>query len=114
MKAYQILLVENEYEANAVEPEKGRWIEKIRCELGASDSTHPGKAQDPVFTTKLDGTHTLDFELPRYYLDPTTGENVLNELVELVGNKSKIICKIWKNAEDKRATDSEGQALKNY
>lgn len=106
MKAYQILLVENFYDKKENECES-KWAEKLVCELGASDSTHSGKALDPVFTTKLDGTHTLTFDLPRYYLDTDTGENVLNELADLVANKSKIIYREWKNEEDKQ-NDDEG------
>lgn len=104
MKAYQILLVENFYDKKESE---SKWAEKLVCELGASDSTHSGKALDPVFTTKLDGTHTLTFDLPRYCLDTDTGENVLNELADLVANKSKIIYREWKNEEDKQ-NDNEG------
>ena len=107
MKAYQILLVENFYDKKENECES-KWAEKLVCELGASDSTHSGKALDPVFTTKLDGTHTLTFDLPRYCLDTDTGENVLNELADLVANKSKIIYREWKNEEDKQNDDEGG------
>lgn len=73
------------------EPETVKvWDEKIVCEIGSSSSTFAGKAIDPVFTSRIDGTHELTFSLPRYYIDENTGEKVLNELVELISNKTKI------------------------
>ena len=101
MKAYQILLVEYIFSQD-------KWEERIICELGSSDSTHPGKVVNPIFTSKIDGTHTLSFDLPLKYLDENTGENVLNELTSFVVNKSKIILKLWKT-EEKRNED-----LKEY
>lgn len=87
MKNYQIILCENVY------IDKNTFLEREACEIGSSTSSFAGKAFDVVFYTKIDGTHELSFNLPRYYLDQKTGEMVLNELVEYVTNKNKIILK---------------------
>ena len=97
MKEYQILLVENDYSEDS-------WQDKIICELGSSDSIHSGKALDPVFTTKIDGTHLLTFDMPQYYLDTDTGEYITNELTNFIANKSKIILRRWK---DEKRLDSD-------
>lgn len=97
MKEYQILLVENDYSEDS-------WQDKIICELGSSDSIHSGKALDPVFTTKIDGTHLLTFDMPQYYLDTDTGEYITNELTNSIANKSKIILRRWK---DEKRLDSD-------
>lgn len=60
------------------------------CEIGSSSSNFPGKAKNPNFYTKIDGTHELSFSIPSQYLDESTGEIKENELVRFVTNKSKI------------------------
>ena len=74
-------------------PATQSFIDQVVCEIGSSDSASPQKAVEPIFYTKIDGTHELSFSLPRFYLDTETGEYKINELVELVTNKSKIILK---------------------
>ena len=74
-------------------PATQSFIDQIVCEIGSLDSASPQKAVEPIFYTKIDGTHELSFSLPRFYLDTETGEYKINELVELVTNKSKIILK---------------------
>ena len=93
MKEYQILLVENDYSEDS-------WQDKIICELGSSDSIHSGKALDPVFTTKIDGTHLLTFDMPQYYLDTDTGEYITNELTNFIANKSKLFLEDGKMKKD--------------
>jgi hypothetical protein len=68
-------------------------FEREVCEIGSSTSSFSGKAFNTVFYTKIDGTHELSFELPRYYLNEETGETVSNELIEFVTNKNKLILK---------------------
>lgn len=68
-------------------------FEREVCEIGSSTSSFSGKAFNTVFYTKIDGTHELSFELPRYYLNEETGETISNELVEFVTNKNKLILK---------------------
>ena len=60
------------------------------CEIGSSSSNFSGKAKNPNFYTKIDGTHELSFSIPSQYLDESTGEIKENELVRFVTNKSKI------------------------
>lgn len=60
------------------------------CEIGSSSSNFSGKAKNPNFYTKIDGTHELSFSIPSQYLDENTGEIKDNELVRFVTNKSKI------------------------
>lgn len=82
-KNYQILLCESFYK-------DGTFIEKPVCEVGSSTSTFSGQAFNIEFYTKIDGTHELTFNLPRYYYDEYTGERVKNGLVELIVNKSRL------------------------
>lgn len=82
-KNYQILLCESFYE-------DGTFIEKPVCEVGSSTSTFSGQAFNIEFYTKIDGTHELTFNLPRYYYDEYTGKRVKNGLVELIVNKSRL------------------------
>jgi hypothetical protein len=82
-KNYQILLCESFYENET-------FIEKPVCEVGSSTSTFSGQAYNVEFYTKIDGTHQLTFNLPRYYYDEYTGERVKNNLVELIVNKSRL------------------------
>lgn len=92
-KNYQILLCESFYE-------NGTFIEKPVCEVGSSTSTFSGQAFNVEFYTKIDGTHELTFNLPRYYFDEYTGERVKNGLVELIVNKSRLeLTKIKRDGE---------------
>lgn len=84
-KNYQILLCETYYDKD-----KKAFIDISSCELGSNNSLFRGQAYDIEFVTKIDGTHSLSFSLPRYYFDEEKGEQVLNELVEFVSNKTKI------------------------
>lgn len=84
-KNYQILLCEDFYDASTE-----TFIDKRVCEIASSKSSFSGQAYNIEFYTKIDGTHELSFELPRYYLDEETGKKVSNELVELLVNKCKL------------------------
>ena len=64
--------------------------DKVICEIGSSTSDFSGKAINPSFYTKIDGTHELTFSLPSHYLNEETGEIVSNDLVKYITNKSKI------------------------
>lgn len=93
MQNYEIFLCEDYWK---IEPdENGKSVKrpysKLICEIGSSLSNSLGKAIDPVFYTKIDGTHELSFSLPKYYHDEETGERVLNELTNLLVNKSKVL-----------------------
>jgi len=79
MVNYQILLCE-----------EFRDGEHVVCELGSSSSHFSGKATNPNFYTKIDGTHELSFSIPFKYLDENAGEIKENELIRFVTNKSKI------------------------
>lgn len=84
-KNYQILLCETYYDQD-----KKAFIDISSCELGSNSSLFRGQAYDIEFVTKIDGTHSLSFSLPRYYFDEEKGEQVLNELVDFISNKTKI------------------------
>ena len=84
-KNYQILLCETYYDKD-----KKAFIDISSCELGSNSSLFRGQAYDIEFVTKIDGTHSLSFSLPRYYFDEEKGEQVLNELVDFISNKTKI------------------------
>lgn len=49
-----------------------------------------GRATDIKFETKLNGTHTLTFQLPDRYFDSEKGEYVRNEFVDNLFNERKI------------------------
>lgn len=84
-KNYQILLCETYYDQD-----KKAFVDISSCELGSNSSLFRGQAYDIEFVTKIDGTHSLSFSLPRYYFDEEKGEQVLNELVDFISNKTKI------------------------
>lgn len=84
-KNYQILLCEDFYDTSTE-----TFIDKRVCEIASSKSSFSGQAYNIEFYTKIDGTHELSFELPRYYLNEETGKKVSNELVELLVNKCKL------------------------
>lgn len=84
-KNYQILLCETYHDKD-----KKAFIDISSCELGSNSSLFRGQAYDIEFVTKIDGTHSLSFSLPRYYFDEEKGEQVLNELVDFISNKTKI------------------------
>ena len=84
-KNYQILLCETYYDQD-----KKAFVDISSCELGSNSSLFRGQAYDIEFVTKIDGTHSLSFSLPRYYFDEEKGERVLNELVDFISNKTKI------------------------
>jgi hypothetical protein len=87
-KNYQLFLCESFYTTSS--GKSPTFIEKPVCELGSSESSFSGQAYNVEFYTKIDGTHELTFNLPRYYFDEFTGKRKKNELVELVVNKSHI------------------------
>ena len=64
--------------------------EKPVCEIGSSSSNFPGKAIDPIFYTKIDGTHELKFSIPSVYFDEDSGEMKENEIIRNIANKDKI------------------------
>ena len=84
MVDYQIILCEDYYDGTS-------YKEREICEIGSSSSNFSGKAISPEFYTKIDGTHELSFDLPRYCFNEETGEQEDNELIGLITNKSKII-----------------------
>lgn len=84
MVDYQIILCEDYYDGTS-------YKEREICEIGSSSSNFSGKAISPEFYTKIDGTHELSFDLPRYCFNIETGEQEDNELIGLITNKSKII-----------------------
>ena len=49
-----------------------------------------GRATDIKFETKLNGTHTLTFQLPDRYFDSEKGDYVRNEFVDNLFNEKKI------------------------
>mgnify|MGYP003289226576 CR=1 FL=1 len=63
-------------------------------ELGSSTSESTGQAFNIEFYSKIDGTHELIFELPQFYFDENTGENIDNPLVKHVGNKCQLELRI--------------------
>jgi hypothetical protein len=94
-KNYQIFLCEDFYIKNLREEgeeiiDESYFMDKRVCEIASSESDFPGQAYGIEFYTKIDGTHELSFELPRYYFDNETGEKVSNEFVELLVNKCKL------------------------
>ena len=52
--------------------------------------TYRGRATDIVFTTNLNGTHTLTFQMPDRYFDSEKGDFVRNEFVDNLFNERKI------------------------
>lgn len=63
-------------------------------ELGSNTSESTGQAFNIEFYSKIDGTHELTFELPQFYFDENTGENIDNPLVKHVGNKCQLELRI--------------------
>ena len=80
--------------ANGIESEKTTTFSHLIfspvLELGSSTSDSTGQAFNIEFYSKIDGTHELTFELPQFYFDENTGENIDNPLVKHVGNKCQL------------------------
>lgn len=91
-KKYQIFLCEDFFLASedTAEFTNGLFVDKRVCEIASDTSEFQGQANNIKFYTKIDGTHELTFNLPRYYFNEETGKNEINQLVELVVNKSKL------------------------
>lgn len=58
--------------------------------IGGKDMSYMGAARNPVFTKKINGTHTLTFEMPDRYFDSEKGEYVRNELIDAIFPECKI------------------------
>ena len=86
MKNYQLILCETLYKND-------KFIDREVCEVGSTTSSFSGKAINVVFYSKIDGTHELSFDLPRFYFDEETGNQCSNELVDYINNKNKLILK---------------------
>jgi hypothetical protein len=70
--------------------DNGQKIEKKEYIIGAHDMSYLGRATDIKFETKLNGTHTLTFQLPDKYFDSEKGDYVRNEFVDNLFNERKI------------------------
>lgn len=64
--------------------------EKKMAIIGAHDMTFLGKATKLKFIKKINGTHTLSFEMPDKYFDSEKGEYVHNEFVDYLFSECKI------------------------
>ena len=68
----------------------GTKTEKRLGVIGAHDMTYLGRATTIKFVTKLNGTHTISFQMPDKYFDSEKGKFVQNELRDLVSNERKV------------------------
>ena len=90
--------------------DNGQKIEKKEYIIGAHDMSYLGRATDIKFETKLNGTHTLTFQLPDKYFDSEKGEYVRNEFVDNLFNERKIKLKFmgeWYEFYIKSVSDSK-------
>ena len=51
---------------------------------------YAGRARKPQFTTKINGTHTLTFEMPDKYFDSKIGDYIHNEFVDAIFAEKKV------------------------
>ena len=58
--------------------------------IGAHDMTYLGRATAVKFTTKINGTHELSFQMPDKFFDSELGDFVLNEFNDYVANENKV------------------------
>ena len=58
--------------------------------IGANDMDYAGRATKLKFITKINGTHTLTFEMPDKYFDSEKGDFIHNELVDALFTECKI------------------------
>lgn len=65
-------------------------VEQKMAIIGAHDMGFQGKATKIKFTTKINGTHTLVFEMPDMFFDNKSGEFIHNELIDELFNECKI------------------------
>ena len=70
--------------------DNGQKIEKKEYIIGAHDMSYLGRATGIKLETKLNGTHTLTFQMPDKYFDSLSGEFVENEFIDSLFNERKI------------------------
>lgn len=58
--------------------------------IGGNDMDYIGRARNPVFTKKINGTHTLTFEMPDRYFDSKIGDYIHNDLIDAIFPECKI------------------------
>ena len=64
--------------------------EKLQILANENMEYFQGRIKNINFVTKLDGTHTLSFEVPKYYFDFYSQERKQNEYLEWLRLKSKL------------------------
>ena len=67
----------------------GKAEEKLAV-IGAHDMTYLGRATNVKLQTKINGTHTLTFQMPDKWFDSESGEFVQNEFKDYVVNENKV------------------------
>ena len=58
--------------------------------IGAHDMTYLGRATNVKLQTKINGTHTLTFQMPDKWFDSEIGDFVQNEFKDYVSNENKV------------------------
>ena len=64
--------------------------EKIKILANNNLEQFQGKIYNIHFISKIDGTHTLTFEAPQFYMDIYTGKKTKNDYLDLIHLKSKL------------------------
>ena len=71
--------------------------EKLAILGGSGLSNFEGAAINGKFIVNINGSHTLTFDIPKFYYDNETGEKTKNEIVNEIWNESKIKLKFENN-----------------
>lgn len=83
-KKYKIVLLEDTFDSN------NKFIEKDISILADYDDYFEGSAYNIIFTPNVNGTKTLEFNVPIYCIDEFTGERELNPRYKFLTNERKV------------------------
>lgn len=86
-------IIKNDYELsvwNEYLTEDGYKEEEKSIVIGAHDMEYLGRATELKFTTKINGTHSLTFQLISKFFDSKEGKFVENEFVDYLFNERKL------------------------
>ena len=83
IKPYEISVWEDQLTQNG-------FVENKLAIIGSDTMTGLNKIYDPVFNKKSNGERSLTFSLKYHYIDPRTGEEVINPFADLLMNERRV------------------------
>ena len=74
----------------------GKFVERRLAIIGSNKMTSPGRALEPTLTREVSGNRSFAFKMYKNYVDPLTGENVINPFVQYLVAERKVKLKYGK------------------